>query len=75
MIVKYLRVSTKHQDVLRQDMQLDKLNINFDKEYIDKITGKTKDRPQLLKMIKEVKHGDIVYCESISRLGDRKSVV
>ncbi|WP_085829037.1 recombinase family protein [Clostridium massiliodielmoense] len=69
MIVKYLRVSTKHQDVLRQDMQLDKLNINFDKEYIDKITGKTKDRPQLLKMIKEVKHGDIVYCESISRLG------
>jgi DNA invertase Pin-like site-specific DNA recombinase len=69
MIVKYLRVSTTKQDTARQDIQLDKLGIKFDKEYIDKMTGKTKERPQLNKMIVEVKEGDTVYCESISRLG------
>ena len=69
MIVKYLRVSTSKQDPGRQEMQLDKLGIKFDKEYIDKMTGKTKDRPQLNKMIVEVSKGDTVYCESISRLG------
>lgn len=69
MIVKYLRVSTAKQDISRQDMQLDKLGIKFDKEYIDKITGIIKDRPQLNKMIFELREGDTVYCESISRLG------
>lgn len=69
MIVKYLRVSTRTQDVARQDMQLDKLGVKFDKEYIDKMTGKTKERPELNKMIVNVKDGDTVYCESISRLG------
>lgn len=69
MIVKYLRVSTKKQDISRQDMQLDKLGVKFHREYIDKITGKTKERPMLNKLLVEVNDGDIVYCESISRLG------
>lgn len=69
MIVKYLRVSTTKQDIARQDFQLDKLGIKFDKEYIDKVTGKNKDRHQLNKMIVELKEGDIVYCESVSRMG------
>ena len=69
MIVKYLRVSTTKQDTTRQDIQLDKLGIKFDQEYIDKMTGKTKDRPQLNKMIVSLSEGDTVYCESISRLG------
>ena len=69
MIVKYLRVSTTKQDTARQDIQLDKLGIIFEKEYIDKMTGKSKDRPELNKMILELKYGDTVYCESISRLG------
>lgn len=69
MIVKYLRVSTTKQDIGRQDLQLDKLGIKFDREYIDKMTGKSKDRPQLNKMLFDLKDGDVVYCESISRLG------
>lgn len=69
MIVKYLRVSTLNQEQLRQEYQLDKLGIKFDKKYEDKITGKIKERPQLKKMMNEVKAGDTVYCESISRLG------
>ena len=69
MIVKYMRVSTKQQDIGRQDFKLDKLGIQFDKSYIDKITGSIKERPELNKMIVEVNSGDIVYCESLSRLG------
>lgn len=69
MIVKYLRVSTIEQEQTRQEYLLEKLNIKFDKSYEDKMTGKTKERPRLKKMIEEVKEGDMVYCESISRLG------
>lgn len=69
MIVSYLRVSTLNQEVGRQEYQLEKLKIKFDKEYIDKCTGKSMERPQLIKMMNELKGGDILYCESISRLG------
>ena len=69
MIVTYMRVSTVKQDISRQEIQLDKLGVKFDKHYIDKMSGKTADRPQLNKMILELKKGDTLYCESISRLG------
>lgn len=69
MIVKYMRVSTTKQEQLRQEFQLDKLGIKFDRSYEDKITGKFKDRPQLNKMMLELRAGDVIYCESISRLG------
>lgn len=69
MIASYVRVSTIKQDLTRQDMQLDKLGIKFDKHYADKLTGKNTERPQLNKMLLELKKGDTLYCESISRLG------
>lgn len=69
MIVTYKRVSTLKQDIGRQTIQLDKLGIKFDREYVDKMTGKTKDRPMLNKMMVELREGDTVYSESISRLG------
>lgn len=69
MIVKYMRVSTKKQSQERQDYQLERLNIKFDKSYEDFITGKTINRPSLQKMKEELTEGDIIYTESISRLG------
>lgn len=69
MIYKYERVSTKKQSIGRQEMILDKLGIAFDKAYTDKISGKGIDRPALNKLKLDVKDGDIIYCESISRLG------
>ena len=68
MIVKYLRVSTNSQQITRQDNEINRLGINFDKEYIDKVSGKNTSRKELQKMLNEVNYGDIVYCESISRL-------
>ncbi|AJH02156.1 resolvase [Clostridium beijerinckii] len=69
MIYKYERVSTKKQSIGRQEMILDKLGIVFDKAYTDKISGKGIDRPALNKLKLDVNEGDIIYCESISRLG------
>lgn len=74
MIYAYERVSTRKQNTERQDRVLkNKLadrGINIDKIYQDKITGKTTEkRVQLETMLKTAQPGDIVYCESISRLG------
>jgi DNA invertase Pin-like site-specific DNA recombinase len=67
-IYTYQRVSTKSQSVSRQDFQLDKLGIKFTKAYVDKLSGKNTDRPELNKLMLDVKEGDIIYVESISRL-------
>lgn len=68
MNMSYERVSTIKQDVRRQELSFD--NYNIDKKYIDQASGKnTNDRPQLNKLMLEVKTGDNIYVESISRLG------
>lgn len=69
MIYFYQRVSTKKQSTKRQEFVMDKEGIKPDKIYIDKMTGKTLDRPELNKLKLDSKAGDIIYCESISRLG------
>ena len=74
MIYAYERVSTKKQNTERQDRVLRNIlkdrGISIDKIFQDKITGKTTEkRVQLEKMLNTVQPGDIVYCESISRLG------
>lgn len=69
MIYTYQRVSTKKQSEKRQEYVFEKQGIKSDKDYIDKITGKVQDRPELNKLKLDVKAGDIIYAESISRLG------
>ncbi len=63
----YQRVSTTKQDERRQDISLEGYKI--DKKYVDKASGKGVERTQLNKLKLEVKKGDTVYVESISRLG------
>lgn len=63
----YERVSTIKQDEKRQEISLEAYKI--DKKFIDKCSGKTADRPQLIKLKEKATKGDIIYIESISRLG------
>jgi len=63
----YERVSTLHQDERRQEISLE--HIKIDCRYVDKASGKNAERPKLKMLIADVKRGDHVYCESISRLG------
>ena len=41
--------------------------LGVEKVYIDKISGKSADRPQLRKMLFFVRNGDTVMVEAISR--------
>lgn len=61
----YVRVSTEEQNTARQEVLMEQLGV--DRVYIDKISGKNTDRPELTKLMNYVREGDIVIVESISR--------
>ena len=63
-IIKYIRVSTQEQNTARQEQDL----ANYDKVFIEKISGKNTNRPQLQAMLDYVREGDVVTVESYSRL-------
>lgn len=65
MKIGYVRVSTKEQNTARQE-ELMKL-LKVDRVYIDKMSGRSTDRPALLEMMDFVREGDSVVVESISR--------
>lgn len=65
MKVMYIRVSTTHQNTDRQEYVMPK---DIDKVFSEKISGKSKNRPELQKMLDFVREGDIVYFESFSRI-------
>ncbi len=64
MIRYYVRVSTAEQKIDRQLMAYDKA----DKIYIDKLSGKDKNRPQLLELLQDLKENDVVVVKSLDRL-------
>lgn len=65
MKIGYIRVSTKEQNTIRQEYLMESLGV--DEIYIDRMSGKTRDRPELNKMLDYVRKGDTVVVESISR--------
>jgi DNA invertase Pin-like site-specific DNA recombinase len=67
MKVAYIRVSTKEQNTARQDEVFGEMGI--DKIFTEKISGKNRNRPQLNAMLEYVRENDVLYIESLSRLG------
>ena len=65
MKVGYIRVSTAEQNTARQEVLMEQLGV--ERMYIDKMSGKSIDRPQLKSMLNFVRTGDTVIVESISR--------
>lgn len=65
MKVGYIRVSTREQNTVRQDELMK--NLEVEKIYTDRMSGKSTDRPELRKMMDFVREGDSVVVESISR--------
>ena len=64
--IGYVRVSTVDQNTARQEALMKELGV--EKIYIDKVSGKNKDRKQLKEMLNFIREGDIVIVESISRI-------
>jgi DNA invertase Pin-like site-specific DNA recombinase len=64
--IGYIRVSTAEQ---HEDRQVHSLKeAGAEKVYIDKLSGKTLNRPELRKMLEYVRSGDLLIVESVSRL-------
>ena len=61
--VGYIRVSSIDQNT---DRQL--AGLALDRVFTDKMTGKSKDRPQLQAMLDYVRYGDMVIVHSLDRL-------
>lgn len=68
MYIGYIRVSTSHQNTDRQVDILKNTYPQVEKVYIDKLSGKNKDRPQLKEMLNYVRKDDVIVIESLSRL-------
>ena len=66
MKIGYVRVSTAEQNTARQEVLMRSLDVK--KMYIDKMSGKSRNRPKLKEMLDNLKEGDTVVVESISRL-------
>jgi len=65
MQVGYIRISTVGQNTARQEVLMQELGV--EKVFIDRLSGKNTDRPELKKMMAFVRQGDTVVVESISR--------
>lgn len=61
MKIGYVRVSTEEQNTSRQELMMKELNV--EKVFIDKISGKNTERPQLKEMMSFVRTGDTVVVE------------
>src|SRR3954447_26206055 len=66
MIYGYARVSTEAQDLTGATAQL--TAAGCEKNFREKITGTTADRPQLKKLLAVLTHGDVVIIPAVDRL-------
>ena len=64
----YCRVSTAEQCELRQTELAKELNIEEENIFLDKQSGKDKERKELKRLLEFCRKGDTIYCESISRM-------
>ncbi len=65
MKIGYIRISTAEQNTARQEVLMRELEV--DTVFIDRMSGKNTNRPELQKMMNFVREGDTVIVESISR--------
>lgn len=64
----YIRVSSKDQNTIRQEVKAKEHNIPIENVYIEKASGKNViDRPVLKNLMAALKHGDKLIVDSISR--------
>ncbi|WP_159198034.1 recombinase family protein [Escherichia coli] len=64
--IGYIRVSSASQNSSRQFQQLNE--IGMDIIFEEKVSGSTKDREQLQKMLEDLQKGDIIYVTDLTRI-------
>lgn len=71
MICGYIRVSTVEQNISRQEETMKKFKA--EKIFVDKVSGKDKNRPQLKDLLDFVREGDVVVVSDFSRFARNTS--
>lgn len=71
----YIRVSAKDQNEERQLIAMKELDVNLDRIFMDKQSGKDFQRPQYKKMVRGLRKNDLIYIKSIDRLGRNYSEI
>ena len=67
MIIGYARVSTAEQSL---DRQIDQLTTEgCERSYQEKVSGASKERPELTRLLDALREGDVVVITELSRLG------
>ena len=78
MKIGYVRVSTVEQHEERQIIELEE-HAQVERVFLDKLSGKNTERPELQKMIDFAREGDTIYVSEFSRLArstkDRLDIV
>lgn len=69
MNIGYVRVSTKEQNTDRQIKKMRELGIEERYIFVDKQSGKDFNRPQYQAMRLVIREGDLLYMDSLDRLG------
>lgn len=65
----YIRVSSRDQNEDRQLIAMRSKAVQDSHIYMDKVSGKDFNRPQYRKLVNKLKPGDLLYIQSIDRLG------
>ena len=65
--IAYVRVSSIDQNIARQKEAIEEY-VKIDKWFIDKTSGKDKNRPKLNQMLEYVREDDTIYIHSLDRL-------
>lgn len=68
MNIGYIRVSTIEQNVERQLQAFEPFNIDPQHIFIDKLSGRDKNRPKLDEAIRFIRAGETMYVKSVCRL-------
>lgn len=63
--IGYIRISSIEQNTARQEVLMQELGVEL--IFIDRMSGKTRNRPELNRMLEFMREGDTVIVESISR--------
>lgn len=64
----YIRVSTIEQNESRQLEAMKKYDIPEENYFVEKISGKNTDRPELQRLLSTIKEGDTIHIHDFSRL-------
>ena len=65
----YVRVSSTNQNENRQVLALRKVGVSAEQIFIDKQSGKDFNRPKYAELMGKLQEGDLLYIQSIDRLG------